>query len=296
MYHRASAHEYTSAIVTTLILTVVSVFIIFKIIGLSQDAQKLYVGWRLMMPDPAVTADDDGDDTPLPQTRIYYATPRGDLRQLLEEAARRFREAFHGASAHRPYHIFRDEHGTVWVLSRGVQTAREVELAGNATQQDFHDGGQTFRVHTGALTLFHELQSTVLREVAAHRNATDRVVFVGHSMGAALSLLYAIALERTMPGAVSAAVLFGAPRVVSKSFASHIERSHLGPLVHRVINEADAVCHLPLQVMPQVDSKQVLHYSHVGKPTLIFESLDTDLPGSHLMRVYHRACQQIIGG
>ena len=249
-----------------------------------------------MMGDSAVTADDDGDDTPLPQTRIYYATPRGDLKQLLEEAARRFREAFHGANAHlRRYHIDRDEHGTVWVLSRGVQTAHEVELAGNATQQDFHDGGQTFRVHTGALTLFHELQSTVLREVvAARRNATDRVVFVGHSMGAALSLLYAIALERKMPGAVSAAVLFGAPRVVSKSFASHIERSRLGPLVHRVVNEADAVCHLPLQVMPQVDSKQVLHYSHVGKPTLIFESLDTDLPRSHSMRLYHKACQQIM--
>ncbi|KAF4592822.1 hypothetical protein EYR38_008524 [Pleurotus pulmonarius] len=73
------------------------------------------------------------------------------------------------------------------------------------------------------------------------------ITLVGHSLGAALSLLDGIYLPLHVPGVAFSVVGYGMPRVGNKAFADYVD-AHVKSLV-RINNGED-----PVPVMPDVQS------------------------------------------
>jgi len=99
-------------------------------------------------------------------------------------------------------------------------------------------------VHEGYHRDYEDLSPEILEVV--RRESPETLVFVGHSLGGALSVLLARGAKALLPGSGVVAVTYGTPRVGNERFAES-----LGGVSHvRLENEADVVPSLPPSVSP----------------------------------------------
>ncbi|KAF9007400.1 Alpha/Beta hydrolase protein [Cyathus striatus] len=98
------------------------------------------------------------------------------------------------------------------------------------------------KVHTGFLldwdTVALEIQSIVNIQLKRHPGYT--VVTCGHSLGGALALLAAVALQQNFPDSTVKTYSYGAPRAGNKSFAEFVN-AQFGTRAHRVVHTNDGV-------------------------------------------------------
>lgn len=103
-------------------------------------------------------------------------------------------------------------------------------------------------VHSGFLDAYDVVKPFVRNAVFDLVNSTKatRVVFTGHSLGAAIATLCAadIAPSLKLPYAL---YNFGSPRVGNLVFANYFQK--VVPTIYRVTNKADIVPHLPDKLM-----------------------------------------------
>lgn len=73
----------------------------------------------------------------------------------------------------------------------------------------------------------------------------DTITITGHSLGAAISLFDALAIQNTFKNATVDTVLFGMPRIGNQEFANLVDE--VLPNQKHIINQRDPVPHLPFQ-------------------------------------------------
>ncbi|KAL0953908.1 hypothetical protein HGRIS_005074 [Hohenbuehelia grisea] len=104
-------------------------------------------------------------------------------------------------------------------------------------------------VHTGFQEAHARSATQILNAVkkATKEYSATKVAIVGHSLGAALSLLDGIYLPPHFPDVSFRVIGYGMPRVGNKVFAAYVDRQKLS--VTRINYGGDLVPHLPLEEM-----------------------------------------------
>ncbi|KIP07433.1 hypothetical protein PHLGIDRAFT_105650 [Phlebiopsis gigantea 11061_1 CR5-6] len=121
------------------------------------------------------------------------------------------------------------------------------------------------KVHDG----FHDAQAKaaplVLSAVqtALKRYGGSSVTVVGHSLGAAISLIDAVYLPLHIPGISVRAVLYGLPRVGNQAFADYVD-AHVPSLTH-INNKKDPVPILPGRLLGFHHPSGEVHIDQSGK-------------------------------
>ena len=107
-----------------------------------------------------------------------------------------------------------------------------------------HDSGQ----HTGRALIQPFKPRTAPQILSAVQTTISKfgakkVTIVGHSLGAAISLLDSVYLPLHISGVTFQSVLYGLPRVGNQAFANYVD-AHVASLTH-INNEEDPVPILP---------------------------------------------------
>lgn len=179
----------------------------------------------------------------------------------------------------------------------GVCTDGEEDLPTSREKRcgDDNDNDSEIKVHSGFLSAYTSIRSSLLRLLVDNAGTYDRICFTGHSLGAAMSSLalldvglitgsksrsVAVALTSpsssssqtqnkqtlTLPKAKLSAYLFGTPRVGNRAFAERLwQLQHQPkPIVqecYRVNTPGDAVVFLP---RGKVANRLDIDYVHAG--------------------------------
>ncbi|RIA95885.1 Alpha/Beta hydrolase protein [Glomus cerebriforme] len=129
------------------------------------------------------------------------------------------------------------------------------------------------KVHTGFYQAFLETQSDVFNEVQnLHKQHPDfKVLYTGHSLGGALTLLSALDLVQNstsfIPNKNFFVVTYGQPRVGNSVFSKYVDKTLK---VTRVTNGDDPVPHLPPQFVGYEHHSGELWISDPEKSTSAF--------------------------
>ncbi|KAJ7589465.1 lipase [Mycena floridula] len=128
------------------------------------------------------------------------------------------------------------------------------------------------RVHEGFAAEQSQTATSILSAAkdAISKHSASSVTLVGHSLGAALSLLDAVYLSLHLPSSIKISVIgYGMPRVGNQAFADYID-SHIHSLT-RINNKED-----PIPVLPS----RVLDYHHAsGEIHIVDSGVWTVCPG-----------------
>jgi len=108
------------------------------------------------------------------------------------------------------------------------------------------------RLHSGFWSAFAGARTEIETALAAHVPSDMPLYLTGHSLGGALALIAAAALERDN---LAACYTFGCPRVATRDFDTDVKCPH-----YRVVNNWDLVPGVPANF---------LGYSHSGDPRLL---------------------------
>jgi predicted lipase len=112
-------------------------------------------------------------------------------------------------------------------------------------------GDQSIKVHYGFNQAYQSVRETVIR-IVKEQTKYDRVMYVGHSLGAALAKMCALDTAYNVPGKTIYCYTYGAPKVGNAAFAkAYNERV---PNTFRFVNGSDIVPSIPLG-----------DYEHVGQ-------------------------------
>jgi len=108
--------------------------------------------------------------------------------------------------------------------------------------------GKNAKVHSGFLDAYSTIRTSVQSAIKTLRaqNPGMQLMFIGHSLGAALSSLAAIDFAYSNPGVPLSSFNYGCPRVGNTGYAQAY--SSMVP-TFRVINQKDIVPHLPFAAL-----------------------------------------------
>jgi len=137
---------------------------------------------------------------------------------------------------------------TVVVAFRGTTDLRNWITNLNVAHNSPYPGVVNATVHTGFLEAYDGVKESVRSEVMSLISAVsaNRIVFTGHSLGAALATLTAADLAPSLKIPISM-YNYGSPRVGNQVFSDYFTK--LVPNTIRVTNRKDIVPHLPVQQM-----------------------------------------------
>jgi triacylglycerol lipase len=186
--------------------------------------------------------------------------------------------------------------GTVFVIFRGTESIEDW-LSDFIVTTKVHPWGE---VEEGFYRIFAQCAKLV-RQVPGLTPAPSRVVFAGHSLGAALATLAAAEIAQMgFPGGVQL-VTFAGPRVGDPVFADNFNKNI--PCALRIVNTEDVVPTMPLPSTWVSASKKLrisfsaishlvksiaepdLNYMHVGE-VACFTRHEGSIPANHAMSLY----------
>lgn len=313
--------DHIETLVFTIVWTILAVVMILKAIRLCD--QSLSICHRI---EKAVVIQDDVDDA----DAIVDVTASdivlhhvGDDLPLLQTSTSLLSMAF--GTERKPTHIWHtvhgnftifdsirregilacviggfDDGGVVWVLSRGVASEFDIWSMLDSDTLPYGDAGTNHgHVHKGTHDVFHDMYSDVakaLNRLVTLRKATSspplRFHFVGHSMGASLSALYALRLSHD--GGVDVArpikvIMIGAPRLGCERMSRFCDSQAANVTFIRVVNESDVICHVPTTIN-DVDVK----FAHVGQIGLYFDLRGETAVTSHLVQTYNQVLSLLL--
>jgi predicted lipase len=116
-------------------------------------------------------------------------------------------------------------------------------------------GDQPGEVHSGFLKSHRNLWSGVLQNIIKAKSRCpkcNRVLFTGHSLGAAITTLASVELARNPIGLSIQALTLGSPRVGNQKFVDYASR--MVPNAIRWVHTTDPVAHVP--------PRSVFKYAH----------------------------------
>lgn len=182
------------------------------------------------------------------------------------------------------------------VCFRGTDSGADWLADLSADRVDFSDKVPLrltdMEVHTGFLRTLRVIENEI-NDAVARNIAGRRLVVCGHSLGAAMAVLYAM---RYYGGDVQAVVTFGCPRVGNAAFTNDFNKMHAHHSL-RFVRNNDVVTRIPWKFMG---------YSHVWRQQYIdrWGRLHEDFKASKAWKLYdgfagriHRLCRfKLMGG
>lgn len=100
---------------------------------------------------------------------------------------------------------------------------------------------KNIKVHHGFMEAYRSIRDTILQE--AKKTKYQRIIFTGHSLGAALAMLAALDVDYNVPGKEIVCYTFGAPKVGNAAFVKSYNKRVPGTF--RVVNFGDYIADLP---------------------------------------------------
>jgi hypothetical protein len=151
------------------------------------------------------------------------------------------------------------------VVFRGTSTYSEWNIISDVAQVD--------GIYAGFLHIYNAIKTSIVTEPTKH------IIVTGHSLGAAIAILYALDNEAV------AVYTFGGPRVGNVAFAKRVDDTIN---LWRIVNAHDFICDVPLSVTPNMrDTKNPLIFQHGG--TAVYTTVGANLgtfSSNHTMSVY----------
>lgn len=173
--------------------------------------------------------------------------------------------------------------GSTWILLRGSHELLDWYHDARQNQRPFDFGGA---VHYGFLTIYRGIQLQVMEKLPA---GVKDVVLSGHSMGAAVATLLALAIGSQRPRARVTLVTFACPRVGDQAFCDAVDLKVPRHVTLR--NDADVIPTLPTAVTPNYHNPfRPFVYGRCGR-TILFEKNCKALTRNHYIDVYLEAAR-----
>jgi hypothetical protein len=132
------------------------------------------------------------------------------------------------------------DHPLVVVAFRGTEPDKPEDLLSDLKARQVACSFAPGRVHEGFLAAYQSVRVPLLAVLSA-LSAHARVVFTGHSLGAAVATLATADWRSSRPGSPAELVTFGSPRVGNAVFAASLE----GLPMQRFVHCADVVTRVP---------------------------------------------------
>ncbi|MBB6523030.1 lipase family protein [Pseudoteredinibacter isoporae] len=130
------------------------------------------------------------------------------------------------------------------------------------------ENGEEYKIHTGFAESLDAIWPQLKEKLTSVIAREYKLVFCGHSLGGALSILAAHRLtielqnhEASPTLNISAVFTFGQPRVGNESFMEDVEKKLYGRYI-RSVNNRDVIAMLP---PPRLPDEHQLSYVHAGK-------------------------------
>lgn len=294
-------HELNYAILSTALITVFSVLFVIQCIKLANSIRKSY---HLLKTE---TLNFGRSGIPFDRENCKLHFLNKEYKGLLVESVHLLHGAFKGDKTdfHRSVTEFEElnlheckdssasvviattnrDSNRIWILSRGVSNDTELFTMSDTTQEKYGD----HLIHRGALKYFARLCDGVTEAVSKRLTSiganNTHLVFTGHSMGGALSVLFAHELQQRLSlsrGDITC-VTYGTPRFASPAF-SHFSGNNISTI--RVVNESDPICFIPPAKLDNYS------YAHVGEMICYFDYMGS--PGAcHCLSLYLKALEYI---
>jgi len=146
-------------------------------------------------------------------------------------------------------YVFR-EGQVIWIVVRGTQVKSIVDWIHNV---DFVltplFTGSSLKVHQGFLQDANSMYPDVLNAVKSRLNScpTCSILIAGHSLGGAISSIFAFQLQKDLGSVSISEWTYGSPRTGNPAFAT--AHASVVPVSWRVVNKADIVPHLPIKFL-----------------------------------------------
>lgn len=121
---------------------------------------------------------------------------------------------------------------------------------------------KNIKVHTGFMEAYRSVRDTIMGE--AKKKKYKRIIFTGHSLGAALAMLAALDVQYNVSDKEIVCYTFGAPKVGNAEFAKSYNKRV--PNTFRVVNAGDSVPDLPPG-----------SYEHCGQLCSVGEAISSSL-------------------
>jgi len=141
----------------------------------------------------------------------------------------------------------------------------DADIAKEALNSSLFPGiSSSISVHSGFANAQAKTATQVLAAVQTtmSKHSTSKVTVVGHSLGAAISLLDTVYLHHQLPSATLRFVGYGLPRVGDQAFADYVDA--LGASVTHVNNKEDFVPILPGRFLGFVHPAGEVHITDAG--------------------------------
>lgn len=183
-----------------------------------------------------------------------------------------------------------DGHGVI--VLRGTMTTDEWLNNINYRLRPFsYHKPENGQVHRGFRDIYKGLRGRY-RELARQFEQDQKLFLVGHSLGAAVSMLGALDLAQLNPEQAPQiqAYLFGGPRVGDTLFAKTYNQ--LVPTSYRVVNVCDVVPYIPFEEINTV--ADVLSYPYADTKGEIAYVHQAGNPIANHIASYHLATQQLL--
>jgi len=157
----------------------------------------------------------------------------------------------------------------LFIVFRGTTNIDDWKTNLNTIFTKWEVAGNLLITHKGFLEAYNSVRNKISRIIAD--NLDKEVYITGHSLAGSLANLCIVDLELSFNCVNSSLYTYGSPRVFNENTAKFVNNL-LKHREYRVVNNNDAVCHLPLE----------LHdYSHTGQLIYIEEDgtihVDEDL-------------------
>lgn len=165
---------------------------------------------------------------------------------------------------------------TAFLSFRGTSDVAEWVADIDAIPDDYRPISGFGQVHSGFQDVYQLVRANIATNLAAATAGCDRILVTGHSLGAALAVLAAPDIARTMPPNTiePQLITFAGPRVGVSDFAATFNA--LIESCYRVVNFLDIVPYLP-----------PAPYVHVGAQITVDSGGAVQIGWRHSLAAYH---------
>ena len=172
---------------------------------------------------------------------------------------------------------------TAFLSFRGTSDVSEWVADIDAVPDDYHPISGFGQVHTGFQDVYELVRANIAANLAAAAAGCDQILITGHSLGAALAVLAAPDIARTMPPNTiePRLITFAGPRVGVTDFAAKFDA--LIESCYRVVNFLDIVPYLP-----------PAPYQHVGAQISVDSGGQVQVAWRHSLAAYQNGLSTFI--
>jgi predicted lipase len=135
---------------------------------------------------------------------------------------------------------------TLYVIFRGTNDSQDVVIDLNFILISFIECNKKCKVHRGFLKQFSAIKDPILKTIVENANNIENIIFIGHSLGGALAILFTGYVASLYPKIKVSCHTFGSPRVGNKHYVKWFQNNVSCSNCVRITNQNDPVTQIPI--------------------------------------------------